>query len=38
MATTRTDAYAAFDRFVTIHAAKYPKATDTLKCISLDRT
>jgi putative transposase len=25
------DAYAAFDRFVTIHAAKYPKATDTLK-------
>jgi hypothetical protein len=23
--------YAAFDRFVSIHAAKYPMATDTLK-------
>ncbi|KLU21476.1 hypothetical protein EOS_35455 [Caballeronia mineralivorans PML1(12)] len=31
MAATRADAYAAFDRFVTIHAAKYPKAADTLK-------
>jgi putative transposase len=31
MAATRADAYAAFDRFVAIHAAKYPKATDTLK-------
>jgi transposase-like protein len=31
MAATRADAYAAFDRFVSIHAAKYPKATDTLK-------
>src|ERR1700756_4213293 len=31
MAATRTDAYAAFDRFVTVYAAKYPKATETLK-------
>src|SRR5580658_6972661 len=31
MAATRADAYAAFDRFVTVYAAKYPKATETLK-------
>lgn len=31
MAATRADAYAAFDRFVSIHSAKYPKATETLK-------
>jgi putative transposase len=31
MAATRADAYAAFDRFVTIYAGKYPKATETLK-------
>lgn len=31
MAATRADAYAAFDRFVTVHAAKYPKTTETLK-------
>src|SRR5260370_13441583 len=31
MAATRADAYAAFDRIVTIYAAKYPKATETLK-------
>ncbi|MFC7632990.1 IS256 family transposase [Paraburkholderia humisilvae] len=31
MASTRADAYAAFDRFVSIHAAKYPKATGALK-------
>jgi putative transposase len=31
MAATRADAYAAFDRFVSIYAAKYPKATETLK-------
>lgn len=30
MAATRTEAYAAFERFVTIHMAKYPKATETL--------
>ena len=31
MAATRADAHAAFDRFVSIYAAKYPKATETLK-------
>jgi transposase-like protein len=31
MAATRADAYAAFDRFVAVYAAKYPKATETLK-------
>src|SRR5260370_17625098 len=31
MAATRAEAYAAFDRFVTIYAAKYPKPTETLK-------
>lgn len=31
MAATRAEAYAAFDRFVSIYAAKYPKATETLK-------
>jgi transposase-like protein len=31
MAATRADAYAAFDRFVTVYAAKYPRATETLK-------
>jgi hypothetical protein len=31
MAATRADAHAVFDRFVTIYAAKYPKATETLK-------
>ena len=31
MAATRADAYTAFDRFVAIYAAKYPKATETLK-------
>jgi hypothetical protein len=31
MAATRADAYAAFDRFVTVYAAKYPTATETLK-------
>jgi putative transposase len=31
MAATRADAHAAFDRFVKIHAAKYPKATDMVK-------
>jgi hypothetical protein len=31
MAATRAEAHAAFDRFVTIYAAKYPKATETLK-------
>jgi hypothetical protein len=31
MAATRADAYAAFDRFVSIYTAKYPKATETLK-------
>ncbi|AJX01057.1 transposase, Mutator family protein [Burkholderia gladioli] len=31
MAATRADAHAAFDRFVTIYAAKYPKTTETLK-------
>jgi transposase-like protein len=30
MAATRADACAAFERFVTIYAAKYPKATETL--------
>ncbi|WP_042883256.1 IS256 family transposase [Cupriavidus necator] len=30
MAATRADAYAAFDRFVTIYGAKYPKATSVL--------
>ncbi|GAB7549369.1 IS256 family transposase [Cupriavidus sp. 8B] len=30
MAATRADAYAAFDRFVTIYGAKYPKATGVL--------
>jgi transposase-like protein len=30
MAATRADAYAAFDRFVTIYSAKYPKATGVL--------
>ena len=30
MAATRTDAYAAFERYVTIYGAKYPKATETL--------
>jgi len=29
MAATRADAHAAFDRFVAIHAAKYPRATET---------
>lgn len=28
---TRADAHAAFDRFVAIYAAKYPRATETLK-------
>ena len=28
--STRPDAHAAFDRFVSIYAAKYPKATETL--------
>ncbi len=31
MAATRADAYAAFNRFVSIYAAKYPKATETWK-------
>lgn len=31
MAATRADAHAAFSRFVSIYAAKYPKATETLK-------
>ncbi|EIF28462.1 transposase [Burkholderia sp. Ch1-1] len=31
MAATRAEAHAAFDRFVSIYAAKYPKATETLK-------
>jgi len=31
MAATRADAHAAFDRFVSIYAARYPKATETLK-------
>jgi len=31
MAATRADAHAAFDRFVSIYAAKYPKASETLK-------
>lgn len=31
MAATRADAYAAFAPFVSIHSAKYPKATETLK-------
>jgi putative transposase len=31
MSATRADAYAAFDRFVTVYATKYPKATETLK-------
>ncbi|WP_245176367.1 transposase, partial [Cupriavidus sp. AcVe19-6a] len=30
MAATRADANAAFDRFVTIYGAKYPKATGVL--------
>ena len=30
MAATRADAYAAFERFVTIYAANYPRATETL--------
>ncbi len=30
MAATRADAHAAFDRFVTIYGAKYPKATGVL--------
>jgi len=30
MAATRAEAYAAFDRFVTIYSAKYPKATGVL--------
>ncbi|WP_454742796.1 IS256 family transposase [Cupriavidus necator] len=30
MAATRADAYAAFDRFVTIYGAKYPKAAGVL--------
>ncbi|CAG9185562.1 IS256 family transposase IS1413 [Cupriavidus pinatubonensis] len=30
MAATRADAYAAFDRFVTIYGTKYPKATGVL--------
>ncbi len=30
MAATRADAYAAFDRVVTIYGAKYPKATGVL--------
>jgi hypothetical protein len=31
MAATRADAYSAFDRFVTVYAAKYPTATEALK-------
>jgi putative transposase len=31
MAATRAEAYTAFDRFVSVYAAKYPKATETLK-------
>jgi transposase-like protein len=31
MAATRAEAQAAFDRFVSIYAAKYPKASETLK-------
>jgi transposase-like protein len=31
MAATRADEHAAFDLFVTVYAAKYPKATETLK-------
>ena len=31
MAATRAGADAAFDRFVSIYAAKYPKATETLR-------
>ncbi|VVE54544.1 transposase [Pandoraea sputorum] len=31
MAATRADAYAAFERFVSIHSAKYPPVTETLK-------
>jgi hypothetical protein len=30
LAATRAEAYAAFERFVTIYAAKYTKATETL--------
>jgi putative transposase len=30
MAATRADAYVAFERFVTIYAAKYPKVTEIL--------
>jgi transposase-like protein len=30
MAATHADAHAAFDLFVSIYAAKYPKATETL--------
>jgi len=31
MAATRAEAYAAFDRFATVYAARYPKATETQK-------
>ena len=31
MAATRAEAHTAFDRFVSINGAKYPKATETLK-------
>ncbi|CAD6563446.1 IS256 family transposase IS1413 [Paraburkholderia sabiae] len=31
MAATRADAHPAFDRFVSIYAARYPNATETLK-------
>ncbi|OUL90598.1 hypothetical protein CA603_16880 [Paraburkholderia hospita] len=31
MAATRTDVYAAFDRFVMVYTIKYPRATETLK-------
>ncbi len=30
-AATRADVYVAFDRFVSVYAAKHPKATETLK-------
>jgi len=31
MAATCAEAHTAFDRFVSVHAARYPKATEALK-------